>query len=96
MEYLSQNPVPVSADALDGEDDEGDKAEFDPNIRRIYSLKWAEFQSLKEAMELIRDVSLIMEGSKYVTSSIVLLHIIRLLYRLWAHAHIQDKTMVFQ
>ena len=98
--YLSENPVPDNAGALEGgdvkEDVEVDKAELDPHVRKIRSLKWAELQSLKEAMEPIRDVSLVMEGSKYVTSSTVLLHITRLLYGLWAPARIQDKSMVFQ
>ena len=95
-EYLCHNPVADRAGAEDGEDVEEDEAESDAPIRRIWSLKWTELQALKEAMEPIRDVSMVMEGSKYVTSSTVLLHIIRLLYGLWGTGRIQDQPLVFQ
>ena len=51
---------------------------------------------MKEALEPIRDMSLVIEGLKYVTSNTVLLHLTQLLYGLWAPAHIQDKAVVFK
>ena len=49
-----------------------------------------------DGMERLRDMSLVLEGSKYVTCSTVLLHIMQMLYGLWAPTRLKDKTMVYQ
>ena len=69
-EYLNMHPLTVK-DTEDEDDTRG---------RRVDKLEWETLEALKDAMSPIRDVSLMLEGHNYVTSSTVLLYIVRLMY----------------
>jgi len=90
--FLTRHPVrrkrggaDADADADADVEESDDEADEDEDVdmdmdRSIHDLQWAELEALKEAMGPIRDVSMVLEGSNYVTCSTVLLHVVRLLY----------------